>query len=74
MMIIKYLLSKSQENNLHFNMTNNTVVHEWTKNENRGGFHAQTVDYAESSRVLLNCQLYTNSKSKRLMSTKDYPQ
>lgn len=54
MMIIKYLLSKSQENNLHFNMTNNTVVYEWTKNENRKGFHAQTVDYAESSRVLLN--------------------
>ena len=28
MMIMKYLLPKSQENNLHFNMTNNTVVDE----------------------------------------------
>lgn len=73
MMIMKYLLPKSQEN-LHFNMTNNTAVHEWTKNENWRGFHAQTGDYAKHSRVLLNYQLNTNSKSKRLMSFKEYSQ
>lgn len=43
-MIMKCILLKSQENNLHFDMTNNTVAHEWTKNENRRGSHVQTAD------------------------------
>lgn len=48
-MIIKYL-SKSQEKNLPFNMTNDTVVHVWMKNEYRTSFHAQDIDFFQRLR------------------------
>ena len=53
-------------------MNTDTDTHTHTqKKRNRGDFHAQTGDYPKELSALLNCHSNANSKSKRLMSTKE---